>query len=100
MSGRGRGEYGTTALCTGSARTAPLTLRRLDRERIGSTGPREKRYGLVLQPVAKIGSVAARWYSNLQGDSAATPRKLAEVLPEFPKLLRRNLRARVSGSSR
>jgi hypothetical protein len=30
MSGRGRGEYGTTALCTGSARTVPLTLRGSD----------------------------------------------------------------------
>lgn len=37
-------------------------------------------------PVPKTGGVAARWYSNLQVDTDAIPRDIAEILPEFPKL--------------
>jgi len=39
-------------------------------------------------PIPKTGGVAARWYSNLQVESDAIPRGIAEVLPEFPKLSR------------
>jgi hypothetical protein len=38
--------------------------------------------------VPHTGGVAARWYSNLQVDSDAIPRQLAEILPEFPNLIR------------
>jgi hypothetical protein len=39
-------------------------------------------------PLPKTGAVDARWYSNLQVETDAIPRELADVLPEFPKLAR------------
>ncbi len=40
------------------------------------------------KPLPASGAVALRWYSNVQVESDAIPRQLADVLPRFPKLAR------------